>query len=110
MISETHDNFTLLRDEYDDIKNFAQFLPTIFDQFEGKSVIVDLIQYHDATLPDLLLFLELSNNHRATKQSFVMVNAALSPDEIPVELLVVPTLQEAKDVIEMEDIERDLGF
>ncbi|GAL76978.1 hypothetical protein JCM19275_3692 [Nonlabens ulvanivorans] len=36
MISETHDNYILLRDEYDDISGFAQFLPTIFDQFEGK--------------------------------------------------------------------------
>ncbi|GAK95262.1 ribonuclease Z [Nonlabens arenilitoris] len=110
MISETHDNYILLRDEYDNINGFAQFLPTIFDQFEGKNVIVDLIQYTDATLADLLQFLALSNQHRSTKQSFVMVNAALSIDEIPEELMVVPTLQEAQDVIEMEEIERDLGF
>ena len=31
-------------------------------------------------------------------------------DEMPDEIVVVPTLQEAFDVIEMEDIERDLGF
>lgn len=110
MISETHDNYTLLRDEYDDINNFAQFLPTIFEQFQGKNIIVDLMQYNNAVLTDLLQFLVLSNEHRATKQSFVIVNAALSIDEIPVELMVVPTLQEAQDVIEMEDIERDLGF
>lgn len=110
MISESHDTFVLLRDEHDDINSFAQFLPTIFDQFEGKNIIVDLLQYNSATLPELLGFLELSNNHRASKQSFVMVNASLSIDEIPEELMIVPTLQEAQDVIEMEEIERDLGF
>lgn len=110
MISENHKNYILLRDEQDDIKDFAQFLPYIFDQFKGKNVIVDLLQYNAASLNDLLLFLELSNAHRATKQSFVMVNAALSIDDIPEELMVVPTLQEAQDVIDMEEIERDLGF
>ncbi len=110
MISDIHSNYTLLRDEKDDIKDFARFLSMVFKQFIGKNIILDLIQYNDATLLDLLLFLELSNSHRATKQSFVMVNAALSIDEIPEELMIVPTLQEAQDIIEMEDIERDLGF
>jgi hypothetical protein len=31
-------------------------------------------------------------------------------DEIPDELIIVPTIQEAQDVIGMEEIERDLGF
>lgn len=110
MISKVHDTYVLLRDEHDDINSFARFLPGIFEQFEGKNVIVDLLQYSSATLPELLNFLELSNAHRASKQSFVIVNAALSIDEIPEELMVVPTLQEAQDVIEMEEIERDLGF
>jgi len=29
---------------------------------------------------------------------------------MPDEIAVVPTIQEAYDIIEMEDIERDLGF
>ncbi len=29
---------------------------------------------------------------------------------MPDEIVVVPTMQEAYDIIEMEDIERDLGF
>lgn len=39
-----------------------------------------------------------------------MVNTALSRDEIPDELLIVPTIHEAEDLIDMEEIERDLGF
>jgi hypothetical protein len=39
-----------------------------------------------------------------------VVNSALDPDIIPDEIMVVPTLLEAQDVIEMEEIERDLGF
>ncbi len=110
MISEQQDNYTLLRDEKDDIQDFAAFLARIYDQFKGQNLIIDLLQYQDASLMDLISFLELSNKHRATKQSFVIVNTALSRDEIPDELLVVPTVHEATDVISMEEMERELGF
>lgn len=110
MKSSSHDNFILLKDEHNDIVEFAEFLPTIWQQFSSKNVIVDLSEYDQATLNQLLHFLELSNKHRATKQSFVIINKALSTDQIPEELMVVPTLQEAQDIIEMEEIERDLGF
>ena len=52
----------------------------------------------------------MSNNHRSDKKSFVIVSAQVDLDQMPDELVVVPTLQEAYDIIEMEDIERDLGF
>ena len=110
MISEVHDKYILLKDEHNNMDKFAPFLESIYEQFKGKNLIIDLLQYDDASLMQLLSFLELSNKHRATKQSFVLVNAALSPGEIPEELMVVPTLQEAQDVVEMEEIERDLGF
>jgi hypothetical protein len=52
--------------------------------------------------------LELSDAHRKTKKSFVLVTEKVSYDEVPDKICVVPTLQEAKDIIEMEEIERDL--
>lgn len=110
MISEIKENYVLITDEHDDIRGFASFLANIFDQFSAQNVIIDLLKYDQAQLSDLLAYLELSNAHRASKHSFVIVNAALSSDEIPEELMVVPTLQEAVDVVQMEEIERDLGF
>jgi hypothetical protein len=110
MIREEYDNYILLKDERDHINDFALFLDRIHDQFKGKNLIIDLLQYNKVSLMDLISFLELSNRHRAAKQSFVMVNTALPMDEIPDELIIVPTIQEAQDVIGMEEIERDLGF
>jgi hypothetical protein len=40
----------------------------------------------------------------------VIVTDRVDFDEMPDEIVVVPTLQEAYDIIEMEEIERDLGF
>jgi hypothetical protein len=110
MTSEIKENYVLLSDEHDDICGFASFLSTIFNQFSAQNLILDLLKYDQAQLSDLLCYLELSNNHRASKHSFVMINAALSIDEIPEELMVVPTLQEAVDVVQMEEIEREMGF
>ena len=42
--------------------------------------------------------------------SRVLVVEAVSLGEFPEECIAVPTLGEAKDLIEMERIERDLGF
>jgi len=39
-----------------------------------------------------------------------VVTNAININETPEEIIVVPSLQEAYDIIEMEDIERDLGF
>jgi len=39
-----------------------------------------------------------------------LVCNAIDLDDTPEEIVVVPTLQEAFDIIEMEEMERDLGF
>ena len=42
--------------------------------------------------------------------SFVLINSTLNISDFPDYLNIVPTFQEAEDVIEMEIIERELGF
>jgi len=42
--------------------------------------------------------------------SFVIVISEVNADNYPEELNIVPTLTEAEDVIDMENIERELGF
>jgi len=108
---DNHDNFVILEDEQNDFEKFASFLEfQIPNKFKGQNVIVNLLAIKDLTLNNLLLFLKVSNIHRATKHSFVLVNDSINPDDLPTEMTVVPTLQEAEDIVEMEDIERELGF
>ncbi|MAP79508.1 MAG: ribonuclease Z [Aequorivita sp.] len=108
---ENHPNFVILEDEKDDIIDFASFIETqIPTKYKGQNVVLNLLKYDSLELPQLLEFLKTSNLHRKTKQSFVIVNNAINIDDVPFEMIVVPTLQEAEDIIEMEEIERDLGF
>jgi hypothetical protein len=71
----------------------------------SKHLILDLhdIMEHNST--DLLKFTTFGKNI-VKNNSFVMVSN-LPPQE---EYMVVPSIQEAFDIIEMEDIERQLNI
>ncbi len=67
---DNHDNFVVLTDEQNDLEKFASFLEfQIPNKFKGQNVIVNLLAIKDLSLDNLLLFLKVSNIHRATKQA-----------------------------------------
>ncbi len=106
-----HDTYSILEDERDDVLDFAKYLEHIVPlKYEDSNLVIDLLKYEKLSLEELVQFLKLSNYQRGGKKSFVFVNQGLDYDLIPDEMIVVPTLQEAADIIEMEEIERDLGF
>ena len=108
---ENFENYVVLADDHNNLKVFASYLEfQILKKFKGQNVVINLNNYPALTLDELLYFLKTSHIHRSTQKSCVLVTSALDPDTLPDELIVVPTLQEAADIIEMEEIERDLGF
>ncbi|MGB5377965.1 ribonuclease Z, partial [Muriicola sp.] len=78
------------------------------EKLKNEHIIVNLFSFSRLSSDDILEFLELSNQHRKANKSFVLVTDKVSYDEAPDEINLVPTIQEAMDLIEMEDIERDL--
>jgi hypothetical protein len=101
---------TVVRDTQGDIKSFLDKVTAEFDNFKGQNIILDISQDTSVTLDDVLSFLPLSIKHRKLKRSFVIVVTDFDFTEVPDEMVVVPTVLEAHDIIEMEEIERDLGF
>ena len=111
MIVTEKENYTILGDEENGVKSFASFLDFIIPKAHSdKNLVIDLLKYEELTLEQLLYFLAISNEQRAAQKSFVIVNKGMNIDGVPEEIMVVPTLGEAKDVIELEEIQRDLGF
>ena len=104
------ESYKILRDQKDSVKDFASFLESIHDSLKEDNLVVDILKYGQLELEELLAYLPLSNLHRKNKKSFVIVNDTINIERVPEELMVVPTLMEAEDVIQMEEIERDLGF
>ena len=66
------------------------------------NIIIDLTGLKDVNF--LKEINKLSNLSKKNKKSLVVVNSDLSSDQVN----VVPTLSEAFDMIELEEIERDL--
>ena len=103
--------FIVLADERDDVQDFSKYLGyKIPKYYADVNVVVDLLKYNTFSIEKLRYFIDISTNHRKNKKSFVIVNDNIDPDVVPDEIIVVPTLQEGEDIIEMEEIERDLGF
>ena len=110
MIISSKNNITIIKQEKDSINELAQELSKSVEKFSSDNIIINLITQNEVKPSDVLDFFEFSNNHRESQHSLVIVNNSIDLDEIADELVVVPTLQEAFDIIEMEEMERDLGF
>lgn len=110
MIIEHLKNTTVITQEKKTISELVTEINKIYTSIESNNIIINLFSLNKVSAADLKEFSLLSETHREAKHSFVIVNKAVSIDEVSEELIVVPTLMEAHDLIEMEEIERDLGF
>ena len=110
MIFDKEGNTTIVLQEHSDLATFLSNLNGAYEQLKNDHIIVNLFSFDSLSANDVLEFLELSAKHRNAKKSFVLVPDRVSYDAIPESICLVPTIQEAKDLIEMEEIERDLGL
>ncbi|PKH68389.1 ribonuclease Z [Flavobacterium sp. ALD4] len=99
-----------IKDTQGDFTSFLMKVTHQYKTFEKHNIIINLLHHKDLTLDDVKLFLPLSKQHKKAKKSFVIVISDLDYNAVPDELAVVPSILEAHDTIEMEEIERDLGF
>lgn len=107
----THENFIIVKEKINNFEDFITSLnPKSNVQLSGKNIIIDLLEFDRFTLEKLNLFSELATIFRKSNNSFVIVNNQINLNEIPDDILVVPSLQEAEDIVEMETIERELGI
>ena len=54
--------------------------------------------------------MELILGLKAKNKSFIIIKKGIHINDFPEILNIAPTLQEAKDILEIEIIERDLGL
>lgn len=103
-------NVTIVLQENISLEKFISNLKEVYPKIEKDHIILNLFSFTKLTSDDILEFLQLSDAHRKANKSFVLVTNKVSYTDVPETICVVPTIQEAKDVVEMEEIERDLGI
>jgi len=99
-----------IKDTQGDLVSFLMKLTHEYKTFEKHNIIVDASLHKNLTVKDVNSFLPLSKAHRKSKKSFVIVAEGIDYNAVSDKLVIVPTILEAHDMIEMEEIERDLGF
>ena len=108
---EHSENFVIVKKDNNQLENFIISLETkINNQLRDKNMIIDLLDFSELTSDLLKLFLKLIVICQKSNNSFVIVNNHINLNEVSDEMMVVPTIQEAKDIVEMEIIERELGM
>lgn len=110
MIFDKEGTTTTVFQEKTSLQTFLKNLREAYPKLQHDNIIVNLFSFDILSAGNLLEFLELSNKHKGSGKSFVLVSGKVSYDNVPEEITLVPSIQEAKDLIEMEEIERDLGI
>jgi len=108
MIIEKSGTTTIITQEKATVVELVKALEKRYDTLQLDNVIVNLFSLKKITSIDIAEFLMLSKKHRTANHSFVIVSDAIAYDQVSDEISMTPTLQEAHDLIEMEEIERDL--
>lgn len=108
MIFDKEGNTTTVFQENIELPKFLKNLNEFYSRIKNDHLIINLFSFSKLEADDILEFLDISNRHREANKSFVLVTDKVTYDEVPEEIVVVPTLQEARDIIEMDEIERDL--
>lgn len=110
MIFDADGSTTIVFQEKTTLSIFLKNLKDAYPKIKGNNIIVNLFSFSELKADDILEFLQLSEIHNNAKKSFVLVTDKVSYEEVPDSISVVPTIQEAHDLIEMEEIERDLDL
>ena len=110
MIIDQDGNISIITQEKATIAELVKKIQVLYPKFKNNNIIVSLSSLNKLGLQDIVEFLALSKAHKDTNHSFVIVSDKIDLDIVPNEIVVVPTTQEAYDIIEMEEMERDLGF
>ena len=92
-----------IKDTQGDLVSFRLKLTHEYKTFQKHNIIVDLRMHKNLSAKEIDSFLP-------SKKSFVLVTSDIDHNAVSHKLAVVRSLQEAHDIIEMEEIERDLGF
>ncbi|WP_348799948.1 ribonuclease Z [Flavobacterium adhaerens] len=100
----------VIKDTEGDVVSFLEKVNSQYNGYKDYNIVLDIS--HDTTVDvkSIKIFSDLAKTHKKAKKSFVLVVENIDFNKIPQSIVVVPTQLEAHDLIEMDEIERDLGF
>ncbi len=111
MIIEEKDGYTLISQKK--TTSFEYFIKNFIKEhkeLEKKNLILSLLEDQTFKSENFSVLLNCSQLHGNNGTTFVVICKNVDIDQFPESFNIVPTLTEAIDVLEMENIQRELGF
>ncbi|WP_339840651.1 ribonuclease Z [uncultured Maribacter sp.] len=108
MIFNKEGSLIVISQEKISIELFLENLVKEYAKLKNDNLVLDLLGFSKLTPYNVISFLEIAKMHKKNGKSFILVSDKVTYDDVPDEISIVPTLQEARDIVEMEEIERDL--
>jgi hypothetical protein len=108
-----HDNTTVFSWDSTDPTgiDFRNLFKGHYKNMHQRNIVFDLSAIKSLKPKHVLELSELNTyNKEQVLKSFVVVVGTMSVSQLPEDIATAPTLQEALDIIEMEEIERDIGY
>lgn len=100
----------VIKDTEGNIIVFLEKINNQYNSFKEYNLILDISHDKSVDIESIKIFSDLAKKHKKEKKSLVFVADDIDYNKVPVSITIVPTLLEAHDMIEMDEIERDLGF
>lgn len=100
----------IIKDTEGDIVTFLDKINNQYLSLKEHNLILDISRDKSVDVKSIKIFADLAKKHKKEKKSLVLVAEDIDFNKVPKSIIVVPTQLEAQDLIEMDEIERDLGF
>lgn len=110
MVVDQKETYTLLTLEERSFLDFYNKLTDYEKKHKKEHLIIHVSKNINISDQEFLLLLEMASQKKENGTSFVMIQRDFNVDDFPDNFNIVPTLTEAIDILEMEAIERELGF
>lgn len=107
---EQRGHTTIIRNTDGNSADFQVKIVHEYNSFKLQNLILDLSHDKSLTMKDIKSFIDLTKEHKKGKKSLILVTDNVDFNAVPTSVTVVPSILEAHDIIEMEEIERDMGF
>lgn len=110
MIIEKKEKYTLISSDETSFSDFYNSFIKKITFFEKQHLVIQISDNIYVKTEEFLLFLSIAEQKKENGTSFVILKDNINVDHFPDNFNIVPTLIEAVDIIEMEAMERELGF
>ena len=107
---DKNDKFTLISIDENSFSEFYNSFLIAEKNHQKENIVIQVSNNINISSKEFLLFLDISVQKKENGTSFVVISSEVNIDDFPENFNIVPTLQEAEDVIDMENMERELGF